>query len=748
MFNLIKRDRYLAFTVISILCVLGWWFNFSLWHIAALYVILTVVYLLINSSWLGQVLGRAVDLEQELQFIFGLFLMLFLVGFGLAVPIFFYKLLPIYLLIVLLTLTIIISFLNRRIRQAFTGTSSLGRFDDGHGLNMSKGWLVIFSVLCLAALFFLLKARTGDFILSPWQQIRPYYLYLWLAIALLVGFFIFSRTKLIRILLIIILASLLMHAYLPIVYKKGFGGDKWRHLGAERSLMQGESYLPVLFGNQVSMKQVGPVSMPEVLVVGNKNSYVNMWGLTIALAWLLGLNVFWVDLLLGFLLYTIFFPLLLFKFGQLLFDKKKFLLLLAFLPFCFGAFQIYGSITVPNSFGFLWFLFVLWLILYGLKYRFDRYLVVAAVIGLIFSYFNYILYFILLLEIIVLIFLMKRIAAAPKGVAKAILWALLCIVVIGSCIIIPAADLVSNNVFKNVGTIQNLGNNMLDFGKRLIMSQPIFPRVNAMEQDNWLFTQVDQNLSRASALKLIRWSWVLAPLTLLLIIVGLFMRQDKNKLVKYFLILLLFIVMVNQFISVYFMDGNHVFNKRLVLLMSFLMMIFLALGIKGWLECKCFAEHYRLVALLIFLSLLSATVYVSGPKMQTVTNDELKAADYLWQKISINKKSHNYCVLANTWPLLALEGESARQIVTGGFPVYFEYAQPERVQLFDNINKNPSIKDIDLAMTMTKSSDCYVMTEDRWVYIYRKSEILGKLDKILGPSEKIGSVYLWHYKGH
>ena len=86
--------------------------------------------------------------------------------------------------------------------------------------------------------------------------------------------------------------------------------------------------------------------------------------------------------------------------------------------------------------------------------------------------------------------------------------------------------------------------------------------------------------------------------------------------------------------------------------------------------------------------------------------------------------------------------ESSRRFYRAPAP----YAQPERVQLFDNLNKNPSLKDVDLALAITKSPDCYFMTEDRWIYIYRKSDILAKLNKILGPSEKIGSVYLWHYQ--
>jgi len=88
MFNLIKKDRYFIFTFISLFCAIGWFLNFSLWHIPVFYFLFSIFYFLINSIWLGQILGRAIDLERELQFIFGLFLMLFLIGFGLAIPTF------------------------------------------------------------------------------------------------------------------------------------------------------------------------------------------------------------------------------------------------------------------------------------------------------------------------------------------------------------------------------------------------------------------------------------------------------------------------------------------------------------------------------------------------------------------------------------------------------------------------------------------------------------------------------------
>jgi len=157
--------------------------------------------------------------------------------------------------------------------------------------------------------------------------IHPLYIYAWLSLIIFLGLLAFSKIKLKYFLLILILTSLLFHAYLLIPYQAGFGGDKWRHIGAEKMLMQGKIYEPVLFGDNVSYSQLGPLKIPEVLIAGNKTSYANMWGLTIALSWLTGIDIFYLDLILGFLLFSIFLPFLLLKFGLFFSRKKEFLLL-------------------------------------------------------------------------------------------------------------------------------------------------------------------------------------------------------------------------------------------------------------------------------------------------------------------------------------------------------------------------------------------------------------------------------------
>ena len=208
---------------------------------------------------------------------------------------------------------------------------------------------------------------------------------------------------------------------------------------------------------------------------------------------------------------------------------------------------------------------------------------------------------------------------------------------------------------------------------------------------------------------------------------------------------MLLMTLFNQLIASYFMEGNHIFTKRLVIFNSFLIFIPLAWGAYQLTLTSLFSRPAIIVSLILFLSFLSITVYASGPKFQVVTKDEFTAAEYVWQEIKTSPND-NYCVLANTWPLLALEAVSSRQIITGGFPYYYEYRQPERVQLFENMNRYPSIRYLEKALEVTKAEQCYFMTEKRWIDFNQREQVPKQLDKILGQHQQIGEVLIWLYQ--
>ena len=739
----IKNNKYFFFTGLSCLSAILWYLNFQSQQNIFLYILCFVFYCFLNSYWLGLILKKN-GFEKEFQFILGFFCLLFLMAFLISIPIVLYKITPVCFLIILLLLTIIISLKSKKLGGSKTQnqkTLESKIVSDKLSLKVPKSIYFLGILIFVFLLFLLFRARTGEYIRSPWTVIHPLYIYGWLAISFIIGYLVFSKCKLKTFLLVIIFCSLLLHAYLLIPYEAGFGGDKWRHMGAERSLMQGNIYEPVLFGGDVSYQKFGPLKVPEVFVAGNKTSYANMWGLTIALSWLTGLDVFWIDLFLGVLLFSIFLPFLILKFASLFSKKKEFLYLIIFLPFLFYTFQAYGSITVPMSFAFLPFLFSLIFLGQYLKGLISgkRFLMILCFL-IPFLYFNYILYLIVFVIMLFLAWILKK--------YKRKKWLLILIVfILCASISIPLLD--THNEYshfqKPILSSSNLSQAFKSFPLNFIFSSAaIFPRIYQFEQDNWLYAQTNQELSRSIFLEIIPWWLFLTPIFLLVVILGVIhYRKLKNKKIALWLIFSLIIFLTSQMIASSFMKGNHIFSKRLVLLISFLISFPLAWGLTYLASVR---RRVVLGAIILFLGLVSVTTYASGPKFQVVTNDELKAAEYIRQEYEKNNEFfYSPCVLANTWPLLALEGVSARQIVAGGFPYYMEYRQPERVQLFENMNHSPSVRYLNKAMEITSARECYFMTEERWVFFDKRQEIIRSLDEMLGNHQRIGKVMIWHY---
>jgi len=746
--NKIKQNKYYIFTLISLLSVVFWYLNFKFWSSAIIYFTCFIVFFFINSLWLAKILNRR-GFEKELQFILGVFCLLFLIGFGMAIPIVVYNVTPACLLIWLLFLTLGISFLAKTRKQEPEPISLEAEIKTEEAtIKFKKVAYFIWAIVFVFSLFLLFYARTGEYIRSPWTVIHPLYIYAWLGLIIFLGLLAFSKIKLKHFLLILVLTSLLFHAYLLIPYEAGFGGDKWRHIGAEKMLMQGKVYEPVLFGDNVSYTQLGPLKIPEVLVAGNKTSYANMWGLTIALSWLTGIDIFYIDLVLGFLLFSIFLPFLLLKFGLFFSRKKEFLFLFLLMPFCFYPFQAYGSITVPMTFAFLLFLFSLIFINKYLTQKNHSPKLLLALIFLIpLLYFSYLVYLVLFLQILVLAILIKNIKLNKKIFIPVLIVFFLILL-----IFIPALETYNNYSWLKTETPlkEQAGEMIKEFPTSLLFSKAIFPRIYGLEQDNWLYATINRDLSRSVLFDVFPWVFILTPLVWLLVLFGFIQfRKLRNSNLGMLFGLMLIVVLINQMISSYFMDGNNLLSKRLVVFTSFLFFMPLAWGVYILIEkaSKVFSKKGLIFVCLIFIGLVSTTVYASGPKFQVVTNDEHKAAQYLWQKLEQGPKE-NYCVLANTWPLLALEGVSAREIITGGFPYYYEYRQPERVQLFENMNKSPSIRYLEKSLEITQSKQCYFMTEERWIYYDNRKEIIAQLDDLLGKHENIGKVMIWLYQSN
>ncbi|MEK7580502.1 MAG: hypothetical protein AAB465_02755, partial [Patescibacteria group bacterium] len=380
-------------------------------------------------------------------------------------------------------------------------------------------------------------------------------------------------------------------------------------------------------------------------------------------------------------------------------------------------------------------------------------LAVALVLCFPVLYLNYILYLVLFVVLLVFATLFKIYSRSIRKTEKWIIVIVSFFLFLNLILLFPFLDTVNNYsrfIFdKPIYNLTNLKSQLINFGEDLIISSPIFPRAANMEQDNWLFAQNNETLSRSVLFKITRWPYFLTPIILLIALIGVgYAIKSRNK----FLVLasvFLPALLLGQFIGSYFMEGNHIFTKRLILIISYLF-LFLVVAGADWLLIEkkkyFFSKKSLAVCLFLIFSFTTTAVYASGPKMQMVSKDELEAADYLWQKIKPRTSpSGNYCVIANTWPLLALEAASSKHVVSGGFPVYFEYSQPERVQIFNNMNKAPSIKYLKKALELTKAKDCYFMTEERWIDARYRHDILKRLKELLGEPERLNTVLFWHY---
>ncbi|OJI06311.1 hypothetical protein BK004_04060 [bacterium CG10_46_32] len=623
-------------------------------------------------------------------------------------------------------------------------------------LALVRDWHVIgFFVFSALFAFFIFHARTGVYIISPWAALSSFTLMLFFALAFLVGYMVLTKGSIKLVLAVIIVFSYLTHAYLPVIYETGFGGDKWRHLGAEQWLQEGNIYTPSIWGEDRSTIHFGPIAVPEALVAGNKTSYAAQWASTIFLSESFGVSLFWVDLLMVFLLWSLFLPLLLYWFGRLIFENERLGLLFAFLPTIFYTFQSEGAITIPVSFGHLFFFFILLLWAQYVKEGKRAALYAASVFSLMF-YWGYILnFFVLLLFGSLAIawrklfmernhwyklklkfgFSDRRIALRDKTIFV--------LLVFGALFAIPFLEIFQglSNYASGSMSVGGVVDALADSFGRLSGFIGIIVPPDFIDQGNFLYNQSKESLSRLPL-----FSYRIVPFVVSMgvwTVIGwacyrLF-RYHKAKRVLALIAVLFGVTLGAYFISWSFTEGVHILARRLNETIVFFMILFLGWGM--WLflhEDRIPIPMRKKILVVAFLLAFSATsTYASGPKLQMVTSDELAAARVVWAEHQLDGEPH--CVIANTWPLLGLEAVSGRKITGGNFPMYTEYAQPERVKIFEALSKSPSDTWITAAFRVTGASTCYYMTENKWI----NDTVLGKIIELLGEPRRIGDVHIW-----
>lgn len=597
---------------------------------------------------------------------------------------------------------------------------------------------------------FFIAARTGEHIITPWQVVHPFALWAVLLLTAIVLVSIFSQASWKMVLFMIIVHSCIVHLYLPIVYDGGFGGDRWRHIASERYLLTGKIYEPGLIGDTtVPMKKIAGITVPEVFIAGNKTSYAPQWALTIFTHAMTGVSLEDVDQWLVPLLWFWFVPMMLYALGLMLFTNKQWALLCAFIPSIFFPYQVYGSITIAVGIGQMIFLFILYSIMHFIRTHRISSIIIAGGVTLL-QYASYIIPLFVGIISMVLAGCVRWWKNTRHTVPIFV-----CIVV---CLLFFIFLIPLSEHFFGLSKFQlekfypqTFISSLADAFGRLTNIVGYNHYGSYIGEGNFLYEASRLPKSTVSLLRWPYWPVIFSVIVYGIAIVGWVAAIRKKSSYEWkFIALLCSVLAGSYFISWFLMDGYHTLARRLDLTLALLIGF---LFLYGFQECMSILTHrskeggiltVRNMSIIFIAGMTFATVstYASGPILDRVTRNELSAAQYVWEHTQTSSEKFSPCVLGNTWPLLAVESVSGREIIGGGFPVYTEYAQPERVKLFEKMSQHPQKDLLDKALAVTEAQKCFYMTEYRFI----NRRVYTETVQLLGVPEKIfGDVLIWRY---
>lgn len=732
----INRNKSLiASLILAVILVL----NLFIAHSVMIGIAAFLIYSLFISQRLGLIISRFIPVDPALKTLFGFIFWIYALAFYGAIFIVFFKLTATAIALIFPLFPLLVFFGSRGVSGNTIQVSASG--NNSINLARPRNRFIYFVRVILPALFIvafviLAWSRTDKYILSPWEVIPKLFLVLVFVISFLVFIHIFNRARVYLSLIFIVALSILIHSYLPAVYKNGYGGDKWRHLAIERSISSGHTISPSLLDKPLAFTELGPIKVPTVLITGNKTSYANQWAITVILGKLFASNVFWIDHILVFILWSVFIPLIFYQIGLFLRPgDKTFALLLSAATLLFYILQVNGSTTVPFSFGHIFFAFCLMVLIGLAKFRVRRagYIILILTMML---YLNYVLTFVLWA-------LLLAVLSIQLGLNKLKLirysWVRLAAILLMICLVavsVTALDTAYGKIFKlNYGSrpdsvnLPYIGHTVKEwvnsyFGTNLLI---------APNQASGEFNISPHGIYPSNNPQVLFFSnFAIA----VLLLVGLFFNRGNtiNRVLMVFIGGIFIVLYVNTY---FFQNGPRPLSNRIILDFYLFSLPAIALGIKK-VHSSVFRDSF--VGTQVISTILATFLVINysiAPSEPMVTVSEVKAMESVYQEMSQQTGYEHVCVISDTWPLLAMQAVSANSIIGGGFPMYADFAQPERVEIQKGLFEKPELSYLQRAFDITGAKTCYLATEQRW------TSDLRPLTKLMGPYRQVGNVSIF-----
>ncbi len=541
-------------------------------------------------------------------------------------------------------------------------------------------WVVTFVLL--------FRVHTTEVLFSPWQTLHTWVLPLMFLLTALLGVLIFSKQKTTHVLVLVLLHSVLIHLYLPLSHTLPWGGDVWRHMAVESQLSEGEIIQPVLFGTEARWREMIGVDVPEVFLIPQKYSYGQFWSLAVIANQVTQVSLQTINIWLMPLLWSLIFPLLLFRIGRMVTKSWRGGLLFAWLSFLAFPLQVLGAITLPVSLSVLSFFFVLmlWLQYLGRQESVQRALTLLFVFLMIFGYvLGFVLMVLILLATWLLGLIHRRVHTPARG------WLAIAGTALLGILAIPVLEFVSE-ISHLPGFFSVVGETKRAVGQLFGWYFASGIRPHDIASGNLLFNHTPTYAFVSSIFTVWRW-WVIPFMVLFWsgVVYGLFVYIKEKQPVRFLLPAWLCISLFGGYkIGWFFLEGDRLFSRRLDPFVSTLGILFFCIAVIAVFMRLRFRSRIvrRSVAsvLVIVLSWFAVTAYASGPDMRSVSVDEYAVAEFVHDSIdTYGLPPTDVCVLADTWVLLPLEAMSAGDIVGGNFPIDYQFGQHERVGIYESL---------------------------------------------------------------
>ncbi len=675
-------------TIFSIVLLL--FFNLEYWHFSWLGWLVLPIYFWFISDGFEKALIKFFNFSPNARTkLYGAFFGFILLGWLCGALIVFYKLTPVLISTAMVIVGLISQILDNWATKAKNTEISETVQEEIIEIPQSKIYLWAYFIFFIFGLVLLWQCRTGREIETPWQVVPVNFIYLFFLAALTLGGLFFSKLKTKTLLFLIVLQTFMMAAYLPMSHKLFYGADGWRHIASMERII---AEVPLSAQNYAMDSSWISRLDPGLF------SYSQFWGSLSTLSRLLNVGLIPLTAWFQPLLFSLLIPLLLYEIGVSLGWGKRKPLLFAWFGLWPFAFQAASSFSLPVNYGFIIFLFLLLLLLKRGEGKRHEQVFMLLALG-VFSFFGYALYFIIFwVSWFLFEFLNRRKCEKPALRGKIIYAA----IIFSAVVFIPVIELtagyakfsaVSNIASSSAQAIGNFSGYYLANG----------PRPHIIERGNVFFNQTPSYLFFPNALTAWRW-WIPAFMIMIFcaMIFGLIKFFRSTIANEKWLAILGVGIYGGYIISRYFFSGDNILSRRLDVVLAFFGIIFLFKAVEKVFDKNQFAS----LLILIVGSVAIASSYSLGPVSRAMSVAEYETAGKVWSEI---KQDDKYCVVADTYQLLALEAVSAKKVIGGGFPIDKNFGQSELVSLYKDFINTPSEALWQKTAQLTGADKCYLI---------------------------------------